>query len=74
MGNGHKCRTGIDPKPKPMVMFDGVTPTFETTQHGLYCGCSKPIIDPCSGFPKCEGKIPKKNNKYSTSFVLHGLV
>lgn len=56
MGNGHKCRTGIDPKPKPMVMFDGITPTFETTQHGLYCGCSKPIIDPCSGFPKCEGK------------------
>jgi len=57
MGNGHKCRTGIDLKPKPMVMFDGVTPTFETTQHGLYCGCSKPIVDPCSGFPKCEGKV-----------------
>jgi len=56
MGNGRKCRKGIDPPPKPMVKYDGVTPSDETIQNDYYCGCTKPVIDPCAGFPKCEGK------------------
>jgi hypothetical protein len=56
MGNGHECRKGIDLPPKPMVMYDGITPTDETVKQGFYCGCTKPVIDPCAGFPKCEGK------------------
>ena len=56
MGNGHKCRKGIDKDPMPKVMFDGVTPTDETRREGLYCGCTKPIVDPCAGFPKCQGE------------------
>jgi hypothetical protein len=58
MGNGHKCRDGIDPMPKPMVKFDGVTPTDETKKNDMYCSCTKPIVDPCAGFPKCEGMFP----------------
>jgi hypothetical protein len=57
MGNGHKCREGIDPLPKPMVKFDGITPTDETKKNDLYCSCTKPIVDPCAGFPKCEGML-----------------
>jgi len=57
MGNGHTCRRGIDIMPPlPKVKFDGVTPTDETIKNGFYCGCTKPIVDPCAGFPKCEGK------------------
>ena len=55
MGNGHACRKGVDLKPRPMVMYDGVTPTDETIRHGFYCGCTKPVVDACAGFPKCEG-------------------
>jgi len=54
MGNGLKCRQNIDPDPKPMVKFDG-TPTEETKKNNFYCGCSKPRIDACAGFPQCKG-------------------
>ena len=53
LGNGHKCRKGIDPIPVPKVGFDKVTPTGESKN---FCGCTKPIVDPCVGFPTCEGK------------------
>ena len=57
MGNGHECRRGIDVMPPaPKVKFDGVTPTDETVQNRFYCGCTKPIIDHCSGYDKCTGK------------------
>jgi hypothetical protein len=56
MGNGHRCRKGIDVSPVPKVGFDEITPTDETKKNNMYCGCTKPIVDPCSGFPKCEGK------------------
>lgn len=55
MGNGKACRKGIDAKPRPMVEYDGVTPTAETLRNDFYCGCTKPVVDPCAGFPKCEG-------------------
>lgn len=64
MGNGHTCRKGIDLDPKPMVRFDGVTPTEETVKNGLYCGCTRPVIDPCAGFPKCEGEFRKRTDGY----------
>ena len=54
MGHGHACQP-TDPKPQPKVMFDGVTPTEETIQNLLYCGCHRPIVDACSGFPPCTG-------------------
>jgi hypothetical protein len=54
MGNGHACQRG-DRKPIPKVMFDGVTPTELTLKHNFYCGCTKPIVDACSGFPPCKG-------------------
>jgi hypothetical protein len=57
MGNGKACRPGIDPKPEPKVMFDGVTPTETTIKNNFYCGCNKPIIDACSGFPPCKGTL-----------------
>ena len=57
MGSGRACRKGVDAKPRPMVEYDGVTPTAETVRNGYYCGCTKPVVDPCAGFPKCEGKI-----------------
>jgi len=57
MGNGHKCRRGIDATPIPKLNFDGVTPTDETKKNNMYCGCTKPIVDPCAGFPKCEGEL-----------------
>ena len=56
MGNGRKCRPGIDRKPEPEVMFDGVTPTEETLKNNYYCDCTEPVIDACSGFPPCEGQ------------------
>ena len=57
MGNGHACRPGIDAKPEPKVMFDGVTPTEETLKNDYYCGCTTPVMDACAGFPPCKGKI-----------------
>jgi hypothetical protein len=57
MGNGLKCRKGIDPKPEPKVMFDGVTPTESTLKNNYYCDCTKPVVDACSGFPTCHGKF-----------------
>jgi len=39
-----------------MLMFDGVTPTALTVKNNYYCGCTKPKIDACSGFPPCQGK------------------
>jgi hypothetical protein len=54
MGNGHVCQPK-DAKPQPKVMFDGVTPTETTVKHNFYCGCTKPIVDACSGFPSCKG-------------------
>lgn len=67
MGNGHKCREGIDPKPVPKVGFDEVTPTDETKKNNMYCGCTKPIIDPCAGFPKCEGEFCCQSRPSSVS-------
>lgn len=55
LGNGKICNAK-DPKPEPKVMFDGKTPT-ESTIKSNFCGCTKPIIDACSGFPPCKGKI-----------------
>jgi len=55
MGNGHRCRKGIDPIPKPMVKFDGKTPTEETLKNNYFCGCTQPQVDACEGFPACEG-------------------
>ena len=54
MGNGHNCKS-VDPKPQPKVMFDGVTPTELTVKNNFYCGCTKPVVDACSGFPPCKG-------------------
>jgi hypothetical protein len=54
MGNGHACQKG-DVKPKPMVKYDGVTPTEETLKHNYYCGCTKPEVDACAGFSPCQG-------------------
>lgn len=57
IGNGKKCRPGIDPIPQPKVGFDGITPTSDTLQNlETYCGCTVPTIDPCSGFPPCSHK------------------
>ncbi|KAL3922600.1 MAG: hypothetical protein SGILL_002120 [Bacillariaceae sp.] len=56
MGNGKACRPGKDPKPEPKVMFDGITPTELTVKNNYYCGCTKPMVDACSGFPPCKGK------------------
>lgn len=56
MGNGHNCRAGVDPRPQPKVMFDGVTPTEETVRNNFYCGCNKPVVDACAGFPPCKGE------------------
>jgi len=56
MGNGHKCRPGVDVKPEPKVMFDGVTPTELTVKNNYYCDCTKAIVDACSGFPPCKGE------------------
>ena len=56
MGNGKTCRPGIDAPPQPKVMFDGVTPTALTIKNNFYCGCTKPKVDACSGFPPCQGK------------------
>jgi len=55
MGNGRNCRPGVDASPKPMVRFDGVTPTEETVKNNYYCGCTKPQVDACEGFPPCAG-------------------
>lgn len=56
MGNGMACRPG-DPEPQPKVMFDGVTPTETTVKNNFYCGCTKPTVDACSGFPPCKGSL-----------------
>lgn len=57
MGNGLKCRKGVDPVPEPKVMFDGVTPTELTVKNNYYCDCTKPVVDACSGFPPCKSKL-----------------
>ena len=54
MGNGHACGKG-DVKPKPMVKYDGITPTEETLKNNYYCGCTKPEVDACDGFDPCKG-------------------
>jgi Calcium-binding EGF domain len=54
MGNGRLCGKR-DLPPKPMVMYDGITPTEETVKNNYYCGCNKPEIDACAGFPPCQG-------------------
>lgn len=54
MGNGRACQRG-DPEPEPKVMFDGKTPTELTVKNNFYCGCTKPVVDACSGFPPCKG-------------------
>jgi Calcium-binding EGF domain len=56
MGNGKACGP-MDPKPEPKVMFDGVTPTELTVKNNFYCGCNRPIVDACSGFPPCKGML-----------------
>ena len=56
MGNGRACQKG-DAKPKPMVKYDGVTPTEETLKNNYYCGCTKPEVDACAGFAPCQGTI-----------------
>eukprot|EP00522_Entomoneis_paludosa_P006402 CAMPEP_0172452704 /NCGR_PEP_ID=MMETSP1065-20121228/10284_1 /TAXON_ID=265537 /ORGANISM="Amphiprora paludosa, Strain CCMP125" /LENGTH=900 /DNA_ID=CAMNT_0013204809 /DNA_START=144 /DNA_END=2846 /DNA_ORIENTATION=- len=56
MGNGHKCRPGVDPKPEPKVRFDGITPTEKTVKNNFYCDCTPPVVDACAGFPPCKGK------------------
>jgi hypothetical protein len=70
MGNGHKCRRGIDPTPVPKVKFDGVTPTDETKRNNMYCGCTKPIVDPCAGFPKCEGEYQRASSRLHEYFQM----
>jgi hypothetical protein len=55
MGNGHRCRPG-DIKPEPKVKFDGKTPTELTVKNNYFCDCTKPVVDPCDGFPPCTGK------------------
>ena len=57
MGNGRKCRPGIDPDPQPMVEFDGITATEETVKNDYYCDCTQPTVDACSGFPPCKGML-----------------
>lgn len=54
MGNGRRCSPS-DPKPEPKVKYDGKTPTEKTVQNNYYCGCTKPTVDPCDGFPPCKG-------------------
>lgn len=53
LGNGRVCRPN-DPKPEPKVTFEGY-PTEETVRNN-YCGCTKPTIDACAGFPPCTSK------------------
>jgi Calcium-binding EGF domain len=60
MGNGHKCRPG-DSKPEPKVKFDGKTPTEFTVKNNYFCDCTKPIVDPCDGFPPCTGMFTIAN-------------
>ncbi|CAB9515142.1 latent transforming growth factor beta binding protein 2 [Seminavis robusta] len=51
LGNGLKCLM-IDAKPEPKVTFAG-EPTEETIKAN-YCGCTKPTVDACAGFPPCR--------------------
>jgi Calcium-binding EGF domain len=53
LGNGRVCRLN-DAKPEPKVNFEG-NPTEETIRNN-YCGCTKPTIDACAGFPPCTSK------------------
>jgi hypothetical protein len=63
MGSGRACQPK-DPKPTPKVMFDGVTPTETTVKNGYYCGCTKPVVDACSGFPPCKGTFQLYSIRY----------
>lgn len=53
LGNGRTCRL-TDAKPAPKVTFEG-KPTEETIRNN-YCGCTKPTVDACAGFPPCTNK------------------
>ena len=53
LGNGQICQKS-DPKPDPKITFEGL-PTEETIKAD-YCGCTKPVVDACSGFPPCTSK------------------
>jgi Calcium-binding EGF domain len=54
LGNGRRCQPS-DPKPEPKVKYDGKTPTELTVKNDFYCGCTKPVVDHCDGFPPCKG-------------------
>ena len=58
-GNGHVCSPG-DAVPNPKVGFDGL-PT-DATKSANFCGCTKPSVNQCAGFPTCE----KKNTQCRT--------
>lgn len=60
MGNGRRCLPS-DPEPEPKVKYDGKTPTEKTLQNNYYCGCTKPVVDPCDGFPPCKGLLSGYN-------------
>ena len=59
LGNGKSCQRSSRKKLEPKVKYDGVTPTEGTRralEAGVICGCNKPTVDACDGFPKCPGK------------------
>lgn len=70
MGNGRLCQEGIDPKPEPKVMFDGKTPTELTIKNNYYCGCTKPEVDACSGFPPCKGTFHSASSMHYNIFSI----
>lgn len=53
LGNGRACQKG-DAKPEPKITFDGSA--TEETIKADFCGCTKPVVDACSGFPPCTNK------------------
>ena len=59
LGSGKSCPRNSRKRLEPKVKYDGATPTEETRralEAGAICGCRKPIVDVCDGFPKCPGK------------------
>ncbi|EJK45231.1 hypothetical protein THAOC_36159, partial [Thalassiosira oceanica] len=59
LGNGKSCPRSSRKRLEPKVKYDGATPTEETRralEAGAICGCNKPTVDVCDGFPKCPGK------------------
>ena len=65
MGNGHRCRRGIDAAPEPQVNFRG-EPTELTIKNNYYCDCTRPVVDACSVYPPCKGKLPTKRTHLIT--------